>query len=190
MIKKISQSNFCPAPLGQAIKKLPDKMYWYKKCQYGYHDFVMFTTQNPNNICRMSCKKSKRYNIDNKPSLFITMIISEPRKKGLGSEMLKVAHNFSKELGCEGRYHLCADPQFTMEEVPHIFYRKQGLSTDNKNLNQKLDNYILNRKSATIKEFKRTMMYYPALDNSETPIIKRKTNVFTRFINSIRHLLD
>jgi hypothetical protein len=95
--------------------------------------------------------------------------------------MLNFAKRFSEEIGCEGRFHLRADPQFTMSEVPHIFYRKCDMSCKSEVENKKLDEFIRTGRRATIKDFKATVMYYPKLDKPSSNKEPAKTSFWGKF---------
>ncbi len=188
MIEKIIQ-NYKYPPIQNRLKEMPKKLVFYKKSAEKKHDFVLFTTHQPWLKSVMYCIETTR-DYDNQKSLLIASLYSSPKKQGLGTEMLNIAKIFSKKLGYEGRFHLFADPQFTMTEVPHIFYRKYGMSSDSPELNNKLDDFIKNKKRATIKDFKRTVMYYPPLYSSSTPINTPQQTLLTKLKSLISKLLN
>jgi len=116
------------------------------------------------------------------------LLLSKPRKQGLGKKLLQYATKMSEELGCGGRIFLGADPQFIPNEVPHIFYRKFGMNTESENVNNKLDKFIKEGKQATIKDFHKIKMYYPpvqAFPDSEVQPKKSFWNCIKGFFQNL-----
>ena len=165
MIEKIGQGLKYP-PLKRNInKKLPEYLFWeHKDC------VSMFSTKDPSKHGKMSLVKTTQ-SIKGRPTpyILVLMLLSKPRKQGLGTKMLDYVQSFSKRQGCEGRFYLCADPQFTPKEAPHIFYRKYGMSTEYLEDDKKLDMFIKEGKNATIYDFSHQKMYYPPIPHIEKP---------------------
>ena len=140
-------------------KQLPEKLIWHGINEYDIHEFHMFTTKSQKPMTALMKCYETRY--DTPKNLLITLLISYNRNKGLGSEMLKFAENFSKKVGCEGRLKLKASGLYTPNRVPHTFYRKYGFTTDNSKIDKKLDKFIKNNKDATQLDFQEMLcMYY------------------------------
>lgn len=186
MINNIAK-NFKYPPLNyKPIKKIPDKLIRYAGEDYGRHKFKMVTTSAPYGICKMICLK-KNITINNKkiPILLIDIIKANPRKQGLGTEMIKFAKLVSKKMGCEERLMVGAYGHFTPSETPHIFYRKLGFNTGYKSIDTRLDEYIATGQRASNKDFEFMPMYYPAIPYPEEKPIKQSfitklKNLFTK----------
>ena len=85
----------------------------------------------------MTCSEEREFRDNGKrKAVFVGLIKSNPRKQGLGTEMLNMAIGLSKKLGHEGRIFLCAFPSLCEEEVSQIFYRKFGMNCEDKKLNK------------------------------------------------------
>ena len=168
MIEKIGQGLKYP-PLKRNInKKLPEYLFWEHKDCFDTWDISMFSTKDPSKTGSMSLVKTTQPIKGKKmPYILVLMLLSHPRKQGLGTKMLDYAKNFSKRNGCEGRFYLCADPQFTPKEAPHIFYRKYGMNTGVPEDDKKLDMFIKEGRSATIEDFSHQKMYYPPIPPTE-----------------------
>lgn len=95
------------------------------------------------------------------PSLVVDFIKVNQKGKSLGKTILDFCKNYSKSIGCNGRIVLLADPDYTPEKIPHLFYRKQGFTTHNKKLDRKMDKFIKNGQNATVEDFCTLLMYYP-----------------------------
>ena len=130
-------------PIKYTLKKIPDNLVYNSHKNKHYHDFMMSTTTKPFSTCYAYCNKGNYYNNEGYfPSLLVYMIKSNPQGNGLGSKMLDVMSNFSKKQGCEGRFHLFSTTQFSPNRIPHIFYRKYGMSTGYAQIDKKLDKFI------------------------------------------------
>lgn len=170
MIEKIGQGLKYP-PLKRDVNgKLPEYLFWEHKDCFDTWDISMFSTKDPSKYGKMTCIESKQL-INRKlvPDILVLMLLSHPRKQGLGTKMLDYAQNFSKRNGCEGRFYLCADAQFTTKEAPHIFYRKYGMNTGNPKDDAKIDRFIKEGRNGTIADFPHQKMYYPPIPPQEQP---------------------
>lgn len=94
-------------------------------------------------------------------SMYIAELLSYNQNHGAGTALINFVKNLSKKCSCEGRIHLSASPSYNPNRVPHIFYRKCGMTTDNDYYDHKLDKFIKKGKNATYKDFGAMMMYYP-----------------------------
>ena len=170
MIEKIGQGLKYPPLKRDVNRKLPEYLFWEHKDSFDTWDIAMFSTKDPSKTGKMSLIKTKQpVNGRPTPYILVLMLLSKPRKQGLGTKMLDYVQNFSKRNGCEGRFYLSADPQFTPKEAPHIFYRKYGMNTGYPEEDKKIDTFIKEGKNATIKELSHIKMYYPPIQPLETP---------------------
>jgi len=190
---KISNSALKYPPLKRTVQKIPDVLIYRPKSNFpNSYDVCMFKTDGSNSYVKMHySKENQSINGKTEPYMHIKMLLSKPRKQGLGKKMLKYAVKLSKEIGCEGRIYLCADPQFTPNEIPHIFYRKFGMNTESEKVNSQLDEFIKEGKTATIKDFQKMKMYYPPIPTvpeTATPEIKHKHKKF--FLDMIKKLFN
>ena len=184
MINRISNQLKYP-PLKYIKREIPDKLFLFKKADFGnINDVVMFSTKPPFGEARMSYFKS-----ESRDSIGITMLLSFPRKQGLGTEMLRLASKISQQEGFEGRFFLVADPSFTPNEAPHLFYRKFGMNTGNKNIDKKMDAFIKKGKQGTYVDFPREFMYYPPIpyqqEKNGISIYKKLKNTIMEYINTL-----
>ena len=170
MIEKIGHGLKYPPLKRCANKKLPEYLFWEHKDCFDTWDISMFSTKDPKKTGKMTCITTKQtISGKQKPYILILLLLSEPRKQGLGTKMLDYVQNFSKRKGCDGRFYLCADPQFTPKEAPHIFYRKYGMNTGNPKDDAKIDMFIKEGKNGTIEDFPHQKMYYPPIPPQEQP---------------------
>ena len=144
--------------------------------------FVLFKTKNPNQRSIMKCYPSfvTRDGLEKVDSLYIWKIFSFPRKNGLGTKMLDFAGAYSKIVGCKGNFHLRASVGYMPNEVPHIFYRKCGMNTNDASVNKKMDKFIKKGLNATYLDFENINMFYPPIKNPKTRLDKLK-----EFITSV-----
>ena len=170
MIEKIGQGLKYPPLKRDVNRKLPEYLFWEHKDRFGNWDISLFSTKDPSKHSQASLLESTQ-TIDGKPTpyILVLMLLSKPRKQGLGTKMLDYIQNFSKRNGCEGRFYLSADAQFTKNEAPHIFYRKYGMSTGYIEDDKKIDMFISEGKNGTIEDFPHQVMYYPPIPPQEKP---------------------
>ncbi len=143
--------------------------------------FVMFSVKHPKDHAVMTCfptlieREGKPV-----PSLYIWRLHSHPSGCGFGRDLLKFAKKYSENLGCHGYFHLSADSSWNPNRVPHIFYRKCGLSTPYTMYDKELDCFIKKNKTATHKDFETMDMFYP-------PIVHKvkSSSKFLSLINSV-----
>lgn len=171
-------------PIKYPTKKTPEKLIYYRFFNNKIHDFSISTTSKPFVTGVLTCSEEREFRKNGERSaIFVGLIKSNPRKQGLGTEMLNMAIKLSKNLGHEGRIFICAFPDLCKEEVSHIFYRKFGMNSEDEILNKKMDKFIKKEKRATIKDFpNKTYMYYPPV-----PTIKQeKTNIILKALKKLK----
>ncbi len=185
MIRRLVDGLKYP-PLKYNSQKIPKNLIWHSKDKYDVHYFSIFDTNNPAKYSRMACiKESTIIDEVEKTSLYILKLFANPNRQGMGTKMLNLAKKISSDIGCEGRFHLCASGCFTPENVPHIFYRKFGMNCEIAQINSKMDEFIKEGKKATTNDFKRITMFYPPVtEKQETleqniPLKNDKVNIFT-----------
>jgi len=150
-------------PIKYPKLKTPDKLIHHRLIGGCLHDFSISTTSKPFVTGTLICTKAQdSFRNESKDSLFISLIEVSQQRQGIGTDLLNLATRFSRKLGLDGRIFLDALPTFTPNEVPHIFYRKFGMSTTDENLNKKLDFAIQNKSNITSKDFPSVYMYYPS----------------------------
>lgn len=107
--------------------------------------------------------------------------IKEPlRRKGYGSEFIKLAQTESREQNCKGRVHLVATSSYDPENPSFIFYRKKGFTTSEPDINDMLDKSIKQNKKPNLMPM---YMYLPIGD-------KIKGNIFLKIRNFINKLSE
>ncbi len=187
---KISYLKY-PAIKHTPLEKLPEKLIFQKSIEYFdnpvYH-FTMFST-NPAERGKqviMRCFPDIIQRPDRKekvPSLYIWFLSSNDSGSGYGKAMIEFARNFSKKIGCNGYIHLDADTGLMPYRVPHIFYRKCGMSTANPYEDWCLDKYIVKGKKATYKNFKSMDMFFPPIEHDlalADKLFFKIANIFTK----------
>lgn len=157
------------------IKKIPDVLIshqYFNYCNIPINHFILSPTKKSEfgKIVIMDCidtyiKRDGKVNI---PSLYIWKLISNCSGSGYGSKMLDFARIYSKKIGCNGYINLTADGCYNPHRLPHIFYRKYGMSTESSKIDKKLDKFIKKGKNATYKDFKTEEMYYPPIKHPES----------------------
>ena len=164
-------------PIKYPTNKSPEKLIYYRIFNNKIHDFSISSTTQPFITGVLTCSEEREFRDNGKrKAIFVGLIKSNPRKQGLGTEMLNMAIGLSKKLGHEGRIFLCAFPSLCEEEVSQIFYRKFGMNCEDKKLNKKMDKFIKEGKSATIKDFPdKIYMYYPPVPTVKPEKIRKKS---------------
>lgn len=153
--------------------KLPEKLIYRAQTSYFKNEidqFIMFSTKKGSNeraIMRCFPQLISRDGKNNVPSLYVWFLTSNCSGKGFGTAMLDFAINYSKKIGCKGNLHLTSDVSFTPNRIPHIFYRKFGMSTKKASMDKKLDSFIAKNKNATYKDFDTVEMFYPPIEHKK-----------------------
>lgn len=99
-----------------------------------------------------------------KDELFINSIHIDKkyRRKGLGKICLDFAKNLSIKKGFNGRLRCIAGyTPYDTKNPSHIFYRKYGFTTDNKEMLSDIDKAIKENRQLGSKSSFLTYMYYP-----------------------------
>ncbi len=170
--------------------KLPENLIFHKTIKLDggeYEKFVMFSTKtgDKKGTALMKCFPTliERDGKKNVPSLYVWFLKSS--EHGFGTAMLNLARRYSQQVGCGGRFHLSADVGFMPNRIPHIFYRKFGMSTGDPGIDKKLDKFIARGKDATWNDFKTMPMYYPPMASQEQP----KRTVFQKILHNFENIL-
>lgn len=163
-------SRYSPI-ISRRINKLPDKLIYQQETSAdGLYKFIMFSTKpEDKTTTQMICFPSvvNRKGQKNIPSLYIWKLYSTKSDRGFGTAMLDFAKVLSRRLGCCGRFHLSADPGWFPNRVPHIFYRKYGMTTDNEYFDRRLDKLIKKGKNANHLQFGTMNMFYPPMEKEK-----------------------
>lgn len=155
------------------LTKVPKVLFWKKKVNTIMHpaqtEFVAISTTGDGNWGELILHKttvSHRTDYSG-PSLAIDFMQSKHPEKGLGIQMMLFARNYSKKIDCNGYILGKADGSFTPHKIPHLLYRKWGLSSLDKNIDYQMDKFIKKGKNATIKDFPCMLMFYPPLQTNK-----------------------
>nr|QGT49826.1 hypothetical protein Melaina855_2130 [uncultured Candidatus Melainabacteria bacterium] len=167
-------------------QKIPDKLFYHKSLKLIENsdilldEFIVFSTKNPSEYAKMRCFKTEieRDNLKHVPSLYIWTLHSSSSGQGLGTALLHFAKMYSEELGCKGFFHLSADVSWMPNKVPHIFYRKFGMSTVDSCIDSKLDKFIKKHKTASYKDFNTVDMYYPPIQHQKGSFVSAIKELF------------
>ncbi len=175
------------------LKKFPDKLVYKYNTESKIDKFIIFSTQKgSHDHARMTCSPEliKRDGKENVPSLYIWFLSSNCSGKGFGTAMLDFAIQYSKKLGCNGNLHLSADGSFMPNRIPHIFYRKFGMSTKKTSIDKRLDQFIAKGKNATYQDFDDVDMFYPPIEHPKDKIQSAIYKGFLFGLKSIFGLKD
>ena len=112
--------------------------------------------------------------------LLVHFIRSFSKNNGFGEFLMDFAKNLSKQNGCNG--YLILKATNVDGTVPHLFYRKMGLSTLNSELDKEMDTFIDANKKATPEDFNDMLMFYPPLKKEEVKfsLLQRIINLFKK----------
>lgn len=105
------------------------------------------------------------------------------KRKGYGSEFIKLAQAESKNQNCNGRVTLVASSFYDVYNPSHIFYRKQGFKTVYEEINKNIDECISSH-DYTMHVFQPCYMYLPIGDKPPVTKITKIKN----FIKQILHI--
>lgn len=117
-------------------------------------------------------------------SFYIADLQMEERFMGYGKKFLDFAQVLSKKSGCNGRVHLVASRIYDRYFPPHIFYKKSGFVSNNKFMNDYLDNCISSKCQIEPDIVDNLNMYLPVGDPVNKPQSKLRT-----FINFLKRFL-
>ncbi len=157
-------------------KKIPDKLIYKSYADYlgePVDQFIMFSTKKGSQdraIMKCFPEMIEREGKEKVPSLYVWFLGSNCSGKGFGTAMLDFAIKYSKQIGCKGNLHLSSDVSFMPNRIPHIFYRKFGMSTKSASIDKKIDQFITKGKNATYKDFDTIDMYYPPIEHTKDKI--------------------
>jgi hypothetical protein len=179
---KLNSLKYPPIKDFRTKAGIPDKLVFSSEIKFAnrYIDkFVLISTKHKGEKALMRCcpetieKEGKSVQ-----SLYVWTLDSSKSGLGLGSALLNFAKIHSKRLGLGGHLHLISTSEKTPERVPHIFYKKFGMNTDDIYINHKLDKFIKEGKTATSNDFSSVAMYYPP--------INLEPSKFDKFISKIK----
>ena len=172
-------------------KKIPEILYYHKKQgtirQNNLYNMLSTETGKKHGFLATWVENNKIKDYYEGKLLFIGFIATTPRRNGYGQKIIDFAKNLAKKEDCNGHIQLYADGSFTQDDIPHLFYRKNGFSTLDKKLDKKMDKFIKSGKVATHKDFSNMPMYYPAPDKYPIPE-GYKPNIFSRIKDFFRNI--
>ena len=118
-------------------------------------EFLAFSTTGDKNWGELVVHKTKmQFRNDYKgETLAIDFISTHKKNKGLGATIIDFAKNYSKQIGCNGYIVLKAVSHFSNDSAPHLFYRKHGFTSLDKNFDKKLDSFIKNKQKKGNRTF-------------------------------------
>lgn len=168
--------------------KIPEYLICHESIKYKYSSneecFLLFSLKNPSERAIMYCCPEEIFRKDFGwvKSLYIGYLETINGKgKGLGTKLLKFAEQYSRDIGCQGKFHLYSSGNKDLEKAPHVFYRKFGMNTGCPSVDKKLDYFVKKKKSAANLEFKTMLMFYPPIEYD----VKAKIPIFKRVIKTL-----
>ncbi len=152
--------------------QLTKTLFWEAKTP-NYTLYKQFATKDPRVVGIMFADSTK---IDRKNYFHILLLYVKEQGKGFGKEFIEFAKNRSKQLDCEGRVFLMADKGvYGSTTPPHIFYRKQGFTSNDKAYLKIIDRFIKENKKMENKDSKALYMYY---DPNKRSLLQRIKDYF------------
>jgi hypothetical protein len=186
---ELNNLRFSPIINNSARGKFPDSLIYASKIKIMdvcIDKFVLFPTkENKGEKAVMLCfpeqinREGKLVN-----SLYVWSLKSTKSGLGLGSRLLNFAKLHSKKIGLNGNIHLISSTKREPERIPHIFYRKFGMNTNDIYVNHQLDKYIKEGKTATSRDFDSVVMYYPPIKFQ--PHTNKLNKIITQFKKFIK----
>jgi hypothetical protein len=180
---KLNSLKYPPIKDFRTKAGIPDKLVFSSKIEVAnchIDKFVLISTKHKGEKALMRCYPESIMTPKGEfiKSLYVWTLDSSKSGLGLGSALLNFAKIHSKRLGLGGHLHLISTSEKTPERVPHIFYKKFGMNTDDIYINHKLDKFIKEGKTATSNDFSSVAMYYPP--------INLEPSKFDKFISKIK----
>lgn len=167
-IMKICSINRLPK-----FNKLPELLFYKRKLDYVDCISVISTkTQKVEGI--MECLPNKEIYSYNRKSVLISYLTTFTQGKGFGKALLNFAKTYSKEMGCEGNFHLVSSAAYTPFSAPHGFYRKFGMNSGDIVVDAKIDRMLKKKIPITYRELGNVVMYYPPVKYPEPKTLREK----------------
>lgn len=156
-------------------------------------NILFYNPKYTNNFRMIDVKKTRYigemiaypYELKNDKFLYIKRLHIKPqfKRQGYGSKFIDFAKNLSKNLGFNKKLQVTAatlehDPQ----TPPHVFYRKQGFGSDDRNALKNIDRHIRNNRQLDYRKTPALNMHYPAEEI--------KLNFWERCIEKIYDILN
>lgn len=143
--------------------------------------FRMIRTKNPKQVGHMSLYSGKK---DDKDYFFIGLLLIFNKREGYGTEFINFAKNYSKQNNCNGRLILKADATVAdPHNAPHVFYRKQGFTSDDKKAIKNIDKHIRKNKELDPHKTPALIMYYdPDLKEEKLTFFEKIKNYFSNLL--------
>lgn len=183
-------NSFWGSRIIRVPKPLPEFLIYKQKVQYSKDNvqycFTAFSTKDKKVKAIMYCEPSTtfREDVGVVNSLYISYLNSFINSGlGLGSSLLNIAKQYSKQMGCGGYIYLYASTSMAPHRLPHVFYKKRGFNTGVKEIDKKLDKLIKLGKDADENDFEPIKMYYPAIS-----IQKQEKFSFSKFMNKLGNI--
>ena len=104
-----------------------------------------------------------KMSVQERQDLYIEFFDINPneRRKGYGTIFLNFAKTLSEKLGLGGNLRVLAGATESGKEIPpHVFYRKNGFTTDNKKVLDRVDNAIRTGEKLDIISAPPVYMYF------------------------------
>jgi len=128
---------------------------------------ILFYNPSNTNLYRMFDFKKAAYigemAVVKRNDLYIENLNIKPefRRMGFGRKFLDFAVNLSKQMGLNGNLRVMAGLTTNdLSNSPHIFYRKYGFTSYDKQILNKIDEHIKNHTKPAPYDLPLTIMYY------------------------------
>lgn len=171
-------------------QKLPKYLIFHSlESRPPYHIFYAISTKTGENVGTVICiPRSILHNCKRINSVYVDVLLPKFPNHGIGTTLLNFVQAFSKNSGCEGRFHLTSSNGFAPHRVPHIFYRKYGMTTGIKKYDKKIDKFIKKGKNATYKDFRPMHMYYPQEKDSKKTFLQKLSSFIIKSVARLNSL--
>lgn len=119
----------------------------------------------------------------NYASLYVAnlFVAKEHRGKGVGKALMNIAKSESQRRNCNGRVHLIAEHTDLSQPPPHIFYRKNGLASQDWVKIDKIDTMIDYGTTLTKNQRFPSIPMYLKLDEIYKNTVKNLESIFRKF---------
>ena len=114
---------------------------------------------------------------DGKDFFYLSFLLAVDKHQGYGTDFLNFSKEYSKKIGCEGRVLVdAASTVYDLDTPPHIFYRKNGFTSHEKDRIMKIDRYIKKNKQLPASTEALEMFYDPDYKEPKQSLLRKIIN--------------
>lgn len=184
MINRLNNLYYVPPK----IKKLP-KFLIYEcpvKTPQNSNISVLFSPSDKNVYGEIEYAKSRVLHKSKYSDAFLVEYLQAvPENNGVGRTLLNYIKDKSIEQGMGGKFFLSAVSITKSDDVPHIFYRKFGMTTGNNDIDKKIDKFVKEKKKATSSDFQSMVFFYsPETVEKQKSLLTRLSKFFVEQVEN------